>query len=73
MKIPVLFWVAITTMFLVTVTIMVSMNMPFNWVFYLTCIGQVLVGVMVYKVLTDNYTTDKTFKHFYEDRPIDYR
>lgn len=73
MKIPVLFWVAITTMLLVTVTIMVSMNMPFNWVFYLTCIGQVLVGVMVYKVLTDNYTTDKTFKYFYEDRPIDYR
>lgn len=73
MKIPVLFWVAITTMLLVTVTIMISMNMPFNWVFYLTCIGQVLVGIMVYKVLTDNYTTDKTFKHFYEDRPIDYR
>ncbi|WP_304145990.1 hypothetical protein [Mesoflavibacter zeaxanthinifaciens] len=73
MKIPVLFWGAITTMLLVTVTIMVSMNMPFNWVFYLTCIGQVLVGVMVYKVLTDNYTTDKTFKHFYEDRPINYR
>ena len=73
MKIPVLFWVAITTMLLVTVTIMVSMNMPFNWVFYLTCIGQVSVGIMVYKVLTDNYTTDKTFKHFYEDRPIDYR
>ena len=73
MKIPVLFWIAITTMLLVTVTIMVSMNMPFNWVFYLTCIGQVLVGVMVYKVLTDNYTTDKTFKQFYEDRPINYR
>ena len=47
--------------------------MPFNWIFYLTCIGQVIVGVMVYKVLTDNYTTDKTFKHFYEDRPINYR
>jgi TRAP-type C4-dicarboxylate transport system permease small subunit len=73
MKIPVLFWVAITTLLLNIVTIMVSMNMPFNWVFYLTCIGQVLVGVMVYKVLTDNYTTDKTFKHFYEDRPINYR
>ena len=30
-----------------------------------------MVVVMVYKVLTDNYTTDKTFEHFYEDRPIE--
>lgn len=73
MKTPVMFWVAITTLLLVTVTIMVSMNMPFNWVFYLTCIGQVFVGIMVYTVLKDNYTTDKTFEHFYEDRPINYR
>jgi hypothetical protein len=49
---------------------MCSLNFPFNWVFYLTVIGQVLVVVMVYKVLTDTYTTDKTFEHFYEDRPI---
>lgn len=70
MKIPVMFYVAITTLLLVTLTIMVSMNMPFNWVFYLTCIGQVLVVVMVYNVLKDKYTTDKTFEDFYEDHPI---
>lgn len=70
MKIPVMFYVAVTTMLLVTLTIMVSMNMPFNWVFYLTVIGQILVLVMVYNVLRDKYNTDKTFEDFYEDHPI---
>lgn len=70
MKIPTLFYVAITTLVLVVLTIMVSMNLPFNWVFYITCLGQLLVLVMVYKVLKDNYTTDKTFEDFYEDHPI---
>jgi uncharacterized membrane protein len=70
MKIPVMFYVAVTTIMLLTVTIMVSMDMPFNWVFYLTCLGQIMVAVMVYKVLTDSYKTDKTFADFYEDHPI---
>lgn len=70
MKIPVMFYVALTTMLLLTLTIMVAMEMPFNWVFYLTCVGQVLVVVMVYKVLKDDYVTDKTFEDFYEDHPI---
>lgn len=71
MKISPFFYITITTLLLVTITIMCSLNFPFNWVFYLTVIGQVLVVIMVYKVLTDNYTTDKTFDHFYEDRPIE--
>ncbi len=70
MKIPVMFYVASTTIMLITVTIMVSMDMPFNWVFYLTCLGQIMVAIMVYKVLTDSYKTDKTFADFYEDHPI---
>ena len=65
-----MFWVGITTLVLITVTIMASMGFPFNWVFYVTVIGQVMVVYMVYKVLTDNYQTDKTFEDFYEDRPI---
>ena len=63
-------WVGITTFLLVTLTIMVSMNFPFNWVFYLTVLGQVLLLYMVYKVLTDDYKTDRTFTDFYEDYPI---
>ena len=70
MKIPAMFYVAVTTIILLTVTIMVSMDIPFNWVFYLTCLGQIMVAVMVYKVLTDSYITDKTFADFYEDHPI---
>jgi hypothetical protein len=52
------------------VTIMSAMNFPFSWVFYLTVIGQAFIILMVYKVLKDKYTTNKTFEHFYEDRPI---
>ena len=69
MKISPMFYVALTTLLLMTITVMCAMDFPFNWVFYLTVIGQVLIVVMVYKVLTDDYTTDKTFEHFYEDRP----
>ncbi|MBC2846297.1 hypothetical protein [Winogradskyella flava] len=71
MKVSPLIYIAITTLILITVAIMSSMNLPFNWVFYLTVIGQVLVLAMVYRVLTDSYTTDKTFEHFYEDRPFE--
>ncbi len=56
---------------LLTVTIMAAMNFPFNWVFYITVLGQVMIVYMVYKVLTDDYTTTKTFKDFYEDHPIE--
>ena len=71
MKTSPFLYIAITTLLLVTITIMCAMDFPFNWVFYLTVIGQILVVVMVYKVLTDDYSTDKTFEHFYEDRPIE--
>ncbi|MCK0190074.1 hypothetical protein [Arenibacter sp. F20364] len=65
-----MFWVAATTMVLISLTIMAAMNFPFNWVFYITVLGQIMLVYMVFKVLTDNYTTDKTFKDFYEDYPI---
>ncbi len=63
-------WVGITTILLVLVTCMATLNFEFTWVFYTTVIGQIAVLIMVYKVLTDDYTTDKTFEDFYEDRPI---
>jgi TRAP-type C4-dicarboxylate transport system permease small subunit len=65
-----MFWVASTTIALIMVTIMATMNFPFNWVFYVTVIGQAMIVYMVYRVLTENYTTDKTFEDFYEDYPI---
>lgn len=66
-----MFYVAITTILLLVVTIFAVMDMPFNWVFYITMAGQVLLVIMVYKVLTDSYTTDKTFDDFYEDNPVE--
>ncbi|MEB3345037.1 hypothetical protein U6A24_06175 [Aquimarina gracilis] len=65
--IPIVF---ITSVILLVLTIMVVMNVSFSWVFYLTCLGQLMVIIMVYKVLRDTYTTTKTFKDFYEDYPI---
>ncbi|TCK67523.1 hypothetical protein DFQ05_1301 [Winogradskyella wandonensis] len=69
-KVSPMVYVTITTLLLVTIMVMCAMGFPFNWVFYLTVAGQILVVLMVYKVLTDDYETDKTFEHFYEDRPI---
>ena len=70
MKISAMSVVAFTTLVLVTLTIMASMNFPFSWVFYVTVFGQGLVVYMVYKVLTDDYQTTKTFEDFYEDVPV---
>ena len=70
MKDSALFWVGATTLVLLTVTIMAAMNFPFNWVFYVTVLGQVMIVFMVYRVLKDNYTTKKSFADFYEDHPI---
>ena len=71
MKISVMGSIAITTVLLLTVTIFSVMNFPFTWVFLITCVGQIALLYMVYKVLTDNYSTNKTFDDFYEDFPID--
>ena len=70
MKISAMGVIGFTTMVLVTLTLMVSMNFPFNWIFYITIFGQALVVYMVYRVLTDDYETVKTFKDFYEDNPV---
>ena len=70
MKNPVMFWVLFVTIFLLVLTALVYTYIGFSWVFILTVIGQLLVVLMVYKVLKDHYTTDKTFEDFYEDYPI---
>jgi uncharacterized membrane protein len=70
MKSSAMFWVGATTILLIMATIMATMNFAFSWVFYLTVLGQIMIVSMVYKVLTDNYKTSKTFEDFYEDCPI---
>lgn len=70
MKNSVMFLVLFVTIFLLVLTALAYTNIGFSWVFILTVIGQLLVVLMVYKVLKDHYTTDKTFEDFYEDYPI---
>ncbi|NJX15826.1 hypothetical protein [Tamlana crocina] len=72
MKISAMFYVGLISFLLVLLAVMVSMDVPFALVFYTKCVGQFFLLVMVYKVLKDNYKTDKTFDHFYEDYPIDF-
>ena len=70
MKLPVIFYVATTTIVLITITIAASLDLPLNWIFVLTCIGQIFLLFMVIRVLKDNYSTEKTFDDYYEDHPI---
>jgi len=69
MKINAIPLLGFTTIILITVTLFVMINLSFSWVFFLTVFGQILLVFTVYKVLRDDYQTDKTFEDFYEDRP----
>ena len=70
MKISRMFLLALTTLILITATIFASLNIAFSWIFLLTVLGQVLFLFTVYKILRDDYSTDKTFADFYEDKPL---
>lgn len=70
MKNSAMFLVFFVTIFLLVLTVLAFTNIGFSWMFILTVIGKLLVILMVYKVLRDQYTTDKTFEDFYEDYPI---
>lgn len=70
MRCTVMFLVLFVTIFLLVLTALAYTNIGFSWVFILTVIGQLLVVLIVYKVLKDHYTTNKTFEDFYEDYPI---
>ena len=64
------FYVLITTLLLVTVAVLVFYNFSFPVVLSAVVIGQAWWILTVYKVLTDNYSTDKTFDDWYEDYPV---
>lgn len=71
MKLSAMFFLALTTFILIGVTLMVAMDLAFTWVFFVTLIGQIFLVYTVYRVLTDNYKTEKTFEDWYEDQPIE--
>lgn len=62
--------IVITTLVLILVSVLASLNFSFELVFFLTVFGQALLIFTVYKVLTDDYTTDKTFDDWYEDHSM---
>jgi hypothetical protein len=70
MKINGLTLLAVTTFVLITVVVFSVVDMAFGWVFLLTVFGQIALLVTVYKILKDDYTTEKTFDDFYEDHPM---
>lgn len=70
MKFSAIFYVVITTLLLVTVAVMVFYNVSYDIVFYTVLVGQAWWLFTVYKVITDKYSTEKTFDDWYEDHPI---
>ncbi len=70
MRFSVTFYVGITTILLVAVAVMVFYDFSFDAVFYTVLAGQAWWLLTVYKVLTNDYSTKKTFDDWYEDHPI---
>lgn len=69
MKITAINWLVITTVLLITLCVLANFNISFGIIFGIMLIGQALLIFSVYKILRDNYSTDRTFKDLYEDRP----
>jgi hypothetical protein len=58
-----------TTAYLVVFTALSALDMALPLLWGMLLLGQLLVVYMVYKVLTDDYTTDKKFRDWYSDMP----
>lgn len=71
MKLSGIFYLIVTTVILIALAVMSYYDFPYSLVFYITVGGQLLFIFTVYKILTDNYSTKKTFDDWYEDHPID--
>jgi hypothetical protein len=63
------FSVVFTTVFLVVFTVFSQLDVSLRIMNALFISGNILVILMVYSVLKDKYTTTKTFKDWYEDKP----
>lgn len=70
MRQPAHIYVIISSLLLVAIAVMVFYNVSYPVVFYTVLFGQAFWLFTVYKVLTDKYTTNKTFEDWYEDHPM---
>lgn len=67
MKISGITLLIITSIILVLLTIFAGLDFSFGPLFYLMIIGQVMLLYTVYRILKDDYVTNKTFDDMYED------
>ena len=58
-----------TTLFVLSFAVLCQTNTNLSTLMVIFIVGQILVLLMVYIVLKDNYSTTKTFKNWYEDHP----
>lgn len=61
----------LTTLYVFIFAALCLLNIPIQVLTIFLFIGYFLILFMVYKVLTDQYSTTKTFKDWYEDHPMD--
>lgn len=69
MKSKAIFFVIVTSLFLLMYTALAQFDVSVRLVYSLFLIGNILVITMVYKVLKENYSTNKNFNHWYQDNP----
>ena len=63
--------VVITTLIVVVYVALTLLSNFFPIIFITFLVAQAFLIYMVYKTLTDNYKTEKTFEDRYEDFPIE--
>ncbi len=69
MRISAITWVIFTTLYVVIFAVIIQLNISFDVITVVFLAGHILIPVMIYKVLNDDYTTQKTFNDWYEDNP----
>ncbi|MFL9830662.1 hypothetical protein ABS764_07350 [Flavobacterium sp. ST-87] len=60
-----------TTAYVFFFAVLNQTNVDLRIIMSLHIVGVFLIPYLTYTVLTDNYKTDKTFKDWYEDHPMD--
>ena len=64
------FTVYFTTIFIVIYTLMARMSVPFGMIYLAFLLSQGLLIFMVWRILRDKYSTQKTFSDWYEDKDV---
>lgn len=63
-------WVWATTLYVFTFAVLCQTAILYKVLIGLLLLGFILIPLMVYYVLIDDYTTTKTFRDWYEDHTV---